>query len=119
MSEISPVLLALKEDFEANRDLFIRISDEILSNRISRYPVFAASEDPLELGRLILHTERSETNYNYFVTFLEELIQKQVIEKDKIQLFKEHYKNPEVSCCFLLIFSEDAGIVFIPFQEEV
>ena len=104
---------------------FIKVSDnikeasyQIRKRRFSDFPVFIISKTEISIGQLLYKKEEIGTNWNYFVTYLDELIQRKIIEKEKVEEFKKTYKNPEEYCCLLVIDTDFVNFVFIPYPED-
>ena len=68
----TPVLARLQEDFERIHEYLFKLSDEIRSERISRYPIFIAQLQEIALGKPIPIVEHLSLNYSYNVSLLEE-----------------------------------------------
>ena len=104
---------------------FIKVSDnikeasyQIRKRGFSDFPVFIISKTEISIGQLLYKKEEIGTNWNYFVTYLDELIQRKIIEKEKVEEFKKTYKNPEEYCCLLVIDTDFVNFVFIPYPED-
>jgi hypothetical protein len=58
------------------------------------------------------------TTWNYYVTYIDEFVERKIVEKDKIDLFKESYKNPEEFCCLFVIDGNFTNFVYIPYPVD-
>jgi hypothetical protein len=112
----TPVLARLQEDFERIHEYLFKLSDEIRSERISRYPIFIAQLQEIALGKPIPIVEHLSLNYSYNVSLLEELVKKDIITQDRILVFKESWKRADKYACFFLVTPLEAGFVFIPYD---
>ncbi len=104
---------------------FIKVSDnikeasyQIRKRGFSDFPVFIISKTEIPIGQLLYKKEEIGTIWNYFVTYLDELIQRKIIETGKVEEFKKTYKNPEEYCCLLVIDEEFVNFVFLPYPED-
>ncbi len=104
---------------------FIKVSDnikeasyQIRKRGFSDFPIFIISKTEIPIGQLLYKKEELGTIWNYFVTYLDELIQRKIIEKGKVDEFKKTYKNPEDYCCLLVIDAGFVNFVFLPYPED-
>ena len=57
-------------------------------------------------------------DWNYFASFLDEFVQRELIAKEKEEDFKGNYKDPDEFCCLFVIDKEFTRFVFIPYPED-
>jgi len=112
---LAQYLRALRHDFIAIADTLEEVATRCIEEKITRYPVFIASQKPLNLGLAVVQTE-----YWYFrVSVVEELERKGLLDTQGLQEFKSTYTDPLERACILLITPTDgAKFVFIPYQLE-
>lgn len=103
----------LYTDIENNRDTLYSISLEIRDNAVSKYPIFVAFHDPVNLGKPFLKRTVNDTNWNINISILEDLVNKKVIELEKLQAFTKIYKDPEYYFCFLVIGLRKSEFIFV------
>ena len=84
----------------------------------SDFPIFIMCKTVIALGQLLYKKEEVGTEWHYFVTYIDEFIQKELIEKERVDEFKNNYKNPEEFCCLFVVEGEVAKFVFIPYPED-
>lgn len=104
---------------------FLRVADflkesayQIKKRGFSDYPIFPISKNPSPIGQLLYEQETLKTEWNYYVTYLDEFIQRKLIDADKEEDFKNNFKDPEEFCCLFLIEQEFTNFVFIPYPED-
>jgi len=104
---------------------FVKISDnikeasyQIRKRGFSDFPIFIISKAEIPLGQLLYKKEEVGTEWNYFVTYLDEFIQRKIIKKEKEEEFKLNYKNPEEFCCLFVVDGDFTKFVFIPYPED-
>jgi len=114
----TPVLERLHEDFIGIRSYIQKLSAELREQKISKYPIYIAQMQAIDLGRPIQAFEALTLNYHYNVSFLEEFVKKEIVPMEKINIFRESYKHPEKYACFFMVTPMEAGFVYIPFVEE-
>lgn len=108
----------VSQDFIKVSDSIKEASYQIRKRGFSDFPIFAISKTIIPIGQLLYKKEEIGTIWNYFATFLDELIQRKIIEKGKVDEFKKTYKNPEDYCCLLVIDANFVNFVFLPYPED-
>ena len=108
----------VSQDFIKVADHIKEASYQIRKRGYSDFPIFIICKVEIPLGQLLYKKEEVGTNWNYFVTYLDEFIQRKIIEKDKVEEFKKNYKNPEEFCCLFVIDGDFTKFVFIPYPED-
>ena len=83
------------QDFVKIADHVKEASYQIRKRGFSDYPIFVISKEEIPIGQLLFKKEEIETTWNYYVTYVDEFVQRKIIQKDKLDLFKVSYKNPE------------------------
>ncbi len=103
---------------------FVKASDTLkeASYQIRRagfdYPIFAISKDTIPIGQLLIDKYSQELEWNYFASFMDEFIQRELIAKDKEESFTSTYKDPDEFCCLFVVDKEFTRFVFIPYPED-
>ena len=119
-SKYTPVLESLKTDLDYYSDYIRGLAHEILDAEASKYPVFVATEakNKVAIGKAILEAEGLNRTWNINVCLLEELVQKGLIQGDKLIVFIDNFKDPEMYMCVLAIISNDASFIFKPYSGD-
>ena len=108
----------ISQDFIKVADHIKEASYQIRKQGFSEFPIFVVSNAEIPLGQLLYKKEEVGTDWNYFVTYLDEFVQRNIIEKEKIEEFKKNYKNPDEFCCLFVIDADFTKFVFMPFPED-
>jgi len=111
---VDPQYTSLYNDVEGKRDILHKISLEIVGNLVSKYPIFIAFQDPVDLGKPLLTRKLHDTNWNINISILEDLVNKKVISLEKLESFTKVFKDPEKYFCFLAISLRKSEFIFIP-----
>lgn len=106
------------QDFVKIADHIKEASYQIRKRGFSEYPIFVISKGEIPIGQLLFKKEEIETTWNYYATYLDEFVQRKIIQKDKIDLFKESYKNPEEFSCLFVIDGDFTNFIYIPYPED-
>ena len=87
---------------------FLKVSNKIQkSSHIIRslgftdYPIFIVSKDKINLNCLLI--KKKDNNFYYYVSSLDFFIKYNLIFKNKINSFKNSYKDPSKFCCLFIL----------------
>ncbi|TAE88630.1 MAG: hypothetical protein EAY81_02765 [Bacteroidetes bacterium] len=116
--ELTVNLELLKDDIEFYQGMLKEVSADILNEGFSKYPVFIAHQEPIKLGEMIIDASEYSRSYNISATVLEELLERNIVTKEREQSFKDAYKNPSQFLCILLVTDKGASFVFVPIKKE-
>jgi hypothetical protein len=108
----------VSQDFVKISDNIKEASYQIRKRGFSEYPVFIIAKTEIPIGQLLFKKDEVNTIWNYYVTYVDEFVERKIIEKDKLDLFKESYKNPEEFCCLFVIDEDFTNFVYIPYPED-
>ncbi len=108
----------ISQDFIKVVDHIKEASYQIRKRGFSDFPIFIMCNTEISLGQLLYKKDEVGTDWNYFVTYIDEFIQKELIEKERVDEFKNNYKNPDEFCCLFVVEGEVAKFVFIPYPED-
>lgn len=103
---------------------FVKVADTLkeASYRIRKagfdYPIFPIAKSDQPIGQLLIEKEPLELEWNYFVTYLEEFVQRGLVDKDKLELFTENYKDPDEYCCLFVIDQDFHRFIYIPYPMD-
>ncbi len=103
---------------------FVKVADTLkeASYQIRKagfaYPIFSISKDTIPLGQLLVGKKDLELEWNYYASFLDEFVQRQLVGKEKEEDFINTYKDPEEFCCLFVVDREFTSFVFIPYPED-
>ena len=99
----SSPLVSLKKDLDFYKEAIKEVSEEIISEGLSEYPVFIAHQHEVSLGELILDKKELGTSWSIHASTLEEFVERGVIGEERKARFIKHYKNPIL--VVLILFS--------------
>jgi hypothetical protein len=85
---------SIEKEVEKLNEELLNYRSLVIDNQISNYPIF---------------------EWNVFLTHLEELYHKKIVEADKIDDFKLQYKDKNDKYCILFVSSiEEMGFLYCP-----
>jgi hypothetical protein len=108
------VLNLLHEDLDVSKNLLWTVKEQIVKNDISNYPIFVATAMPIDLGKMIIDKEQLEINWYFNASHLEEFAVKELVAEDKIDDFRELYKEHANELCIFVVTGEGGDFVFLP-----
>ena len=110
----------ISQDFVKVSESLKEASYQVRVRKISEFPIFPIAKIDLPIGKLLLGRGEGEgmLSWNYYVSFLDEFIQRTIISEDKIEDFKQAYKNPEEFCCLFVVDVDFTNFLFIPYPED-
>lgn len=82
------------------------------------YPIFSISKETIPLGQLLVGMNDLGLDWNYYASFLDEFVQRELVGKDKKDDFINAYKDPDEFCCLFVVDQEFTKFVFIPYPED-
>lgn len=103
---------------------FVKVSDTMkeASYQIRKagfeFPIFPISKSDLPIGQLLIPKGPLHLTWNYYASFLDEFIQRELIATDKEEEFKNNYKDPDEFCCLFVVDEAFTSFVYIPFPED-
>lgn len=103
---------------------FVHVSDTLkeASYQIRKagfdFPIFVICKSRQPIGQLLLDQNMNGTSWNYFASFLDEFLQREIVTADKREDFEAAYKDPDEFCCLFVVDEEFTNFVFIPFPED-
>ncbi|MEX0881860.1 MAG: hypothetical protein WDZ72_00160 [Cyclobacteriaceae bacterium] len=104
---------------------FIKISEtlkeaayQIKSKGFSDFPIFPISKTEQPIGQLFLSKAEKPIDWNYYITYLDEFVQRQLIKEDAVDLFKKTYKDPDEFCCLFVVDEDFTNFLFIPYPND-
>jgi hypothetical protein len=103
---------------------FVKVADTLkeASYQIRKagfeFPIFPISKEDTPIGQLLLEKAQLSLTWNYYASFLNEFIQRELVSTEKEEQFIEGYKDPDEFCCLFVIDKAFTNFVFIPYPED-
>ncbi len=103
---------------------FVKVADSLkeASYQIKKsgfdFPIFPISKGELPIGQLLIDKYQADGEWNYYASFLDEFVQRELVAKEKEDDFKSTYKDPDEFCCLFVVDKDFTRFVFIPFPED-
>ncbi|HNR74069.1 MAG: hypothetical protein UZ12_BCD005001210 [Bacteroidetes bacterium OLB12] len=103
---------------------FVKVADTLkeASYQIRKagfeFPIFPISKEKLPIGQVLIPGGPLNLEWNYYASFLDEFLQRELVAPDKVEDFKNAYKDPDEFCCLFVVDQDFASFVYIPFPED-
>jgi hypothetical protein len=103
---------------------FVKVADALkdASYQIRKagfaYPIFPISQEDQPIGQLLIGKAEQQLDWNYYASYLDEFVQRELVRTEKEEEFKGAYKDPDEFCCLFVIDKAFTRFVFIPFPED-
>ncbi len=108
------LLVGLEKIFKPFKNKMAQAAQTIVEQDISKYPIFVAAKQTLELGiPLILQGEIIE-GWAINASTLEEFYAKQLIRTEKVDDFRALYKKHIGELCIFVLDEDNANFIFMP-----
>lgn len=111
---ITESILQIEQQLKVHNDIVTNAAEIILDNEVTKYPIFIATQQEVELGINVINHETTTAAWSVYASSLEELVSKQIIASDKIDEFRKTYKDPREFNCYFVISSLGTQIAFLP-----
>ena len=108
----------ISADFAVVSETLKEASYQLRKRNISPYPIFPVSKEELPIGALLIDRQDLLLKWNFYFSFLDEFVQRQLVESDRVQDFKEVYKDPDEFCCLFVVDVDFTKFVFLPYPED-
>lgn len=106
----------ISADFAVVSETLREASYQIKKRGFSDYPIFPiGKDDGIPVGQLLIDKQEVATSWNFNASYLDEFVQRGLIDADKVDDFKETFKDPDEFCCLFVIDGEFTRFVYIPY----
>ncbi|MEZ4974701.1 MAG: hypothetical protein R2820_15420 [Cyclobacteriaceae bacterium] len=103
---------------------FVKVADTLKESSYQirkagfEFPIFAIAKDSISIGQLLLGKDDLGLDWNYYASYLEEFVQRELIATERENVFKNNYKDPDEYCCLFVVDREFTKFVYIPFPVD-
>ena len=105
-------------DFAVVAETLKEASYQIRKRDFSNYPIFPISKVNIPIGQLLIAQRELATQWSFYASFLDEFMQRKLIDPDKEEEFKKTYKDPDEFCCLFVVDEEFTKFLYIPYPED-
>jgi hypothetical protein len=108
----------ITKDFAVVSDTLKEASYHIRHRQISPYPIFIFAKEACPLGMLLISAHELDLEWQVYASYMDEFVQRGLIDKDNTTDFEVAYKNPEEFCCLFVLDRTFTNFVFVPYPED-
>lgn len=108
----------ITKDFVKISDILKEASYQVRSRKFSNYPIFPISRTEQPVGQILLSNKEKAIDWNYYITYLDEFVQRNLIKEDALDKFKKTYKDPEEFCCLFVVDKDFTSFLYIPYPND-
>jgi hypothetical protein len=105
----------ITKDFAMVAETLKEASYQIRKRGFSNYPIFPISKSDPGVVKLLIDKHNAAIAWNIHVTYLDEFIQRKLVDEKKQEDFKKVYKDPDEFCCLFVIDNDFTKFIFIPY----
>ena len=107
----------ISQDFVKVADTLREASYQIRKTGFE-YPIFPICQEQQPVGQMLIDRNILGLQWTYYASFLDEFLQRGLVEEEKKDAFLSAYKDPDEFCCLFVIDKGFTNFVFIPFPED-
>ncbi len=108
----------ITSDFVKVADTLKEASYLVRKKGFSDYPIFPISKEEIPIGQLLIDKKELGTTWNYYITYINEFIDRKLIDESKVEDFKKTYKDPDEFCCLFVVDEEFTNYLFVPYPVD-
>ena len=108
----------ISKDFVVVAETLREASYQVRKRNISKYPIFVFSRSQVPVGSNFLAKEEMALEWNINASYLEDFMQRNLIQEDRAEDFMAAYKDPDEYCCLFVVDGDFQNFVFIPYPED-
>jgi len=105
----------LTQDFATISETLHEAAYHIRIRKISDFPIFPVCKIEQSIGQLLVNKKEIDLQWHFYASFVEEFVQRELMDASGLEVFKTAYKNPDEFCCLFVIDEEFTNFVFIPY----
>ncbi len=108
----------ISKDFLNVSDTLKEAAYQVKARKISDYPIFPISKLQIPIGQLLIGKGELDTDWNYNFSFLDEFLQRKLIDQEKVAEFIANYRDPDEFCCLFVVDEEFTNFIYIPYPQD-
>lgn len=108
----------ISSDFVKISDTLKEASYQVRSRKFSDFPIFPISKVKQPIGQLLLDKATAKTDWNYYITYVDEFVQRKLIKEDALPHFQSTYKDPDEYCCLFVVDEDFTNFLYIPYPND-
>lgn len=120
MAEVSELILeSIRNDVAQIGPQLKVISQRVIDEAISEYPIYVASQEVIDIGRAIFDRDSIDLNWFFTATILEDFVHRGLINRTKLREFQNTFGDPkETACIFVITETGEGHFVFVSYEVD-
>ncbi len=106
--------IQLEEDLQDYSFTIEKAQQAIIDQEVSKYPIFVVHQHEIELGVLLVDGTNLGLQWSINASTLEEFLSKQIIQPERVESFKQVYKDTDQYFCCFVLSELGANFIFLP-----
>lgn len=107
-------MLEIEQKLQVWVPVLSEAADTIMEQDVSRYPIFVVADELVEVG-IALVEAGNDSPWHIRASTLEEFVARNLIEQEKLEKFREVYKDPQNHICVFIVMAQvGATFAFLP-----
>ncbi|MBX2908451.1 MAG: hypothetical protein KF706_02385 [Chitinophagales bacterium] len=111
------LLKQLEEDLSVCREYLRQVAIAMRKGEVSNYPIFIAHREEIDLGVPIIHRSEMDLYWSFSASHLEDFVNKKIVVLEKVDDFKNAYRDPATYICIFVVDAAEGSFVSIPFDK--
>jgi len=104
----------LEEELQPYKNFLAKAADTVLEQEVSKYPIFIVHQQEFDAGIPLVNKEQTDGKWSVNLSTLEEFSTKNIILPEKLDEFREVYKDPTENLCLFVLSELGATFIFLP-----
>lgn len=112
--DTSTLMLEIEQKLQAWVPALSQAADTIMVQDVSRYPIFVVADELVEVGIAMAEPD-GDSPWHIRASTLEEFVARNLVENEKLEKFREVYKDPRSFICVFIVMTQvGATFAFLP-----
>lgn len=108
----------ITSDFAKIADVLKEAAYQVKKRGFSNYPIFPICRHPQPIGQPLIEREKHRLSFNYNISYIDEFVQRKLIQEERIELFTSNYRDAEEFCCLFVIDEGFTSFIYVPYPED-
>ncbi len=108
----------ITKDFVLISDTLKEAAYQVKKRGFSEYPIFPIAKSDIPIGQLLIPKEEMALQWNYYITYIDEFVQRELISEEGMEHFLNNYKDMEEFCCLFVVDKDFTNFVYVPYPTD-
>lgn len=107
----------ISKDFVKVADLLKEASYQIRKSGFE-FPIFPISKETIPIGKILFNASDLRLDWNYYASFMDEFVQRELIGDSQKEKFTSNYKDPDEFCCLFVVDQDFTSFIYMPYPTD-